>query len=53
MIHLFSKDIVASLKLEITANVDRLIEQGIKPRMMAVVSSADPSVLCCFQTKSC
>jgi methylenetetrahydrofolate dehydrogenase (NADP+) / methenyltetrahydrofolate cyclohydrolase len=45
MIHLFSKDIVASLKLEITANVDRLIEQGIKPRMMAVVSSADPSVL--------
>jgi methylenetetrahydrofolate dehydrogenase (NADP+) / methenyltetrahydrofolate cyclohydrolase len=45
MIRLLSKDIVSALNTRIIADVEQYISQGIKPRMIAVVSSSDPSVL--------
>jgi methylenetetrahydrofolate dehydrogenase (NADP+)/methenyltetrahydrofolate cyclohydrolase len=45
MIPLLSKCIVKSLNSNIAADVAQLQKKGIKPRMIAVVSSSDPSVL--------
>jgi methylenetetrahydrofolate dehydrogenase (NADP+) / methenyltetrahydrofolate cyclohydrolase len=45
MIPLFSKNIVASLNIAMASDIDEFTKRNIKPRMVAVVSSPDPSAL--------
>ena len=51
MIHLFSKDTVASINNTMASDIDELTKRGIKPRMVAVISSPDPSVLSYVNSK--